>query len=152
MPGPDPLGPHTPDAAVSAAYGSAGERCMAISVVLAADTVADALVESMALFPDGITIHPGGSYVLRLVGRWDDGVISNITGAYSSSDESIATVDKDCVVTAHAAGSPCAEKASGAHFEDAQCTLYVSKMTMLHERGAGVRKVQLSAPPPVLKK
>jgi hypothetical protein len=69
------------------------------------DTVADALVESMALFPDGITIHPGGSYALRLVGRWDDGVISNITGAYASSDESIATVDKDGVVTAHAAGS-----------------------------------------------
>ena len=33
------------DAAVSAAYGSAGERCMAISVVLAVDTVADALIE-----------------------------------------------------------------------------------------------------------
>jgi len=32
------------DAAVSAAYGSAGERCMAISVVLAADAVADSLV------------------------------------------------------------------------------------------------------------
>jgi malonate-semialdehyde dehydrogenase (acetylating)/methylmalonate-semialdehyde dehydrogenase len=32
------------DAAVSAAYGSAGERCMAVSVVLAVDTVADALV------------------------------------------------------------------------------------------------------------
>jgi len=31
------------DAAVSAAYGSAGERCMAISVVLAVDSVADAL-------------------------------------------------------------------------------------------------------------
>ena len=36
------------DAAVSAAYGSAGERCMAISVVLAADAVADALVEKVA--------------------------------------------------------------------------------------------------------
>jgi malonate-semialdehyde dehydrogenase (acetylating) / methylmalonate-semialdehyde dehydrogenase len=35
------------DAAVSAAYGSAGERCMAISVVLAVDTVADALVEKI---------------------------------------------------------------------------------------------------------
>ena len=35
------------DAAVSAAYGSAGERCMAISVVLAVDTVADALVDKI---------------------------------------------------------------------------------------------------------
>jgi malonate-semialdehyde dehydrogenase (acetylating)/methylmalonate-semialdehyde dehydrogenase len=41
------------DAAVSAAYGSAGERCMAISVVLAADSVADALIERIqARIPD----------------------------------------------------------------------------------------------------
>ncbi len=32
------------DAAIGAAYGSAGERCMAISVVLAADAIADELV------------------------------------------------------------------------------------------------------------
>ncbi|MBE1537118.1 CoA-acylating methylmalonate-semialdehyde dehydrogenase [Actinomadura algeriensis] len=32
------------DAAVSAAYGSAGERCMAISVLLVIDSVADALI------------------------------------------------------------------------------------------------------------
>jgi len=36
------------DAAVSAAYGSAGERCMAISVVLAADGIADELVDAIA--------------------------------------------------------------------------------------------------------
>ncbi|MFM2046342.1 MAG: hypothetical protein RL383_419, partial [Actinomycetota bacterium] len=33
------------DAAVSAAYGSAGERCMAISVLLCVDSVADALID-----------------------------------------------------------------------------------------------------------
>ncbi len=33
------------DAAISAAYGSAGERCMAVAVVLVVDSVADALVE-----------------------------------------------------------------------------------------------------------
>ncbi len=36
------------DAAVNAGFGSAGERCMAISVVLAVDTVADELVEKIA--------------------------------------------------------------------------------------------------------
>ena len=36
------------DAAIGAAYGSAGERCMAISVVLAADSVADELVAKIA--------------------------------------------------------------------------------------------------------
>ncbi|MDX2376664.1 CoA-acylating methylmalonate-semialdehyde dehydrogenase [Microbacterium sp. LRZ72] len=36
------------DAAVNAGFGSAGERCMAISVVLAVDAVADALVDKIA--------------------------------------------------------------------------------------------------------
>lgn len=38
----------TADAAVSAAYGSAGERCMAVSVVVAVGAVADPLVEAIA--------------------------------------------------------------------------------------------------------
>jgi len=36
------------DAAIGAGYGSAGERCMAISVVLAADAIADQLVGKIA--------------------------------------------------------------------------------------------------------
>ena len=36
------------DAAVNAGFGSAGERCMAISVVLAVDTIADELVEKIS--------------------------------------------------------------------------------------------------------
>ena len=36
------------DAAISAAYGSAGERCMAISVVVAVGQVADPLIEAIA--------------------------------------------------------------------------------------------------------
>jgi len=35
------------DAAVNAGFGSAGERCMAVSVVLAVDTVADPLIEKI---------------------------------------------------------------------------------------------------------
>ena len=35
------------DAAVGAAYGSAGERCMAVSVVVAVGDVADALVDAI---------------------------------------------------------------------------------------------------------
>ncbi|MEO7399078.1 MAG: aldehyde dehydrogenase family protein, partial [Ilumatobacteraceae bacterium] len=35
------------DAVVGAAYGSAGERCMSISVVLAVDSVADALIDKI---------------------------------------------------------------------------------------------------------
>jgi malonate-semialdehyde dehydrogenase (acetylating) / methylmalonate-semialdehyde dehydrogenase len=47
------------DAAVSAAYGSAGERCMAISVVVAVAPVADALVEAIAARIPDVVIGPG---------------------------------------------------------------------------------------------
>jgi malonate-semialdehyde dehydrogenase (acetylating)/methylmalonate-semialdehyde dehydrogenase len=47
------------DAAVSAAYGSAGERCMAISVVVAVGDVADPLVDAIAARLPKITVGPG---------------------------------------------------------------------------------------------
>ena len=47
------------DAAVSAAYGSAGERCMAISVVVAVGEVADPLVQAIADRIPGIVVAPG---------------------------------------------------------------------------------------------
>jgi malonate-semialdehyde dehydrogenase (acetylating)/methylmalonate-semialdehyde dehydrogenase len=47
------------DAAVSAGYGSAGERCMAISVVVAVGAVADALVAAIAQRIPALTIGPG---------------------------------------------------------------------------------------------
>ena len=45
---PDADVPAAADAAISAAYGSAGERCMAISVVVAVGAVGDTLVEAIA--------------------------------------------------------------------------------------------------------
>jgi malonate-semialdehyde dehydrogenase (acetylating) / methylmalonate-semialdehyde dehydrogenase len=47
------------DAAVSAAYGSAGERCMAISVVVAVGDVADPLVEALKVRLPRIKVGPG---------------------------------------------------------------------------------------------
>jgi malonate-semialdehyde dehydrogenase (acetylating)/methylmalonate-semialdehyde dehydrogenase len=47
------------DAAVSAAYGSAGERCMAISVVVAVGSVGDALVEAIAERIPGVVVGSG---------------------------------------------------------------------------------------------
>ena len=47
------------DAAVSAAYGSAGERCMAISVVVAVGNIADDLVERIRVRMDKLVIGPG---------------------------------------------------------------------------------------------
>ncbi len=47
------------DAAVSAAYGSAGERCMAISVVVAVGDVADPLVAAISSRLPKLRIGPG---------------------------------------------------------------------------------------------
>jgi malonate-semialdehyde dehydrogenase (acetylating) / methylmalonate-semialdehyde dehydrogenase len=47
------------DGAVSAAFGSAGERCMAISVVVAVGDVADPLIEAISQRLDGLVVGPG---------------------------------------------------------------------------------------------
>jgi malonate-semialdehyde dehydrogenase (acetylating)/methylmalonate-semialdehyde dehydrogenase len=47
------------DAAVSAAYGSAGERCMAISVIVAVGDVADPLVDAIEKRLPKIKVGPG---------------------------------------------------------------------------------------------
>jgi len=73
------------DAAVSAAYGSAGERCMAISVVLAVDSVADALVERIqARIPDikvGPASEPGNEMGPLITGEHRDKVAGYVAGA-----------------------------------------------------------------------
>ncbi len=47
------------DAAVSAAYGSAGERCMAISVVATVGAIADPLIDAIKTRVDKLTIGDG---------------------------------------------------------------------------------------------
>ena len=49
----------TADALVGAAYGSAGERCMAISAVVAVGEVADPLVERLAARAKALRVGPG---------------------------------------------------------------------------------------------
>jgi malonate-semialdehyde dehydrogenase (acetylating)/methylmalonate-semialdehyde dehydrogenase len=47
------------DAAVSAGFGSAGERCMAVSVVVAVGAVADPLVDAIAARVPSVVVGPG---------------------------------------------------------------------------------------------
>jgi malonate-semialdehyde dehydrogenase (acetylating)/methylmalonate-semialdehyde dehydrogenase len=47
------------DAAISAGYGSAGERCMAISVVVAVGSIAEPLVAAIAARIPSVTVGPG---------------------------------------------------------------------------------------------
>ena len=60
------------DAAISAAYGSAGERCMAISVAVAVGAVADDLVDAIAARIPEVVVGPGdeaGSMMGPLITR-----------------------------------------------------------------------------------
>jgi malonate-semialdehyde dehydrogenase (acetylating)/methylmalonate-semialdehyde dehydrogenase len=49
----------TADAAVNAGFGSAGERCMAISVIVAVEPVADELIAKIAERVKGLTVGDG---------------------------------------------------------------------------------------------
>ncbi|MCM2392108.1 CoA-acylating methylmalonate-semialdehyde dehydrogenase [Streptomyces albipurpureus] len=79
------------DAAVSAAYGSAGERCMAISAVVALDSIADELVEKIRERAEKIKIGPGtdptsemGPLITKV---HRDKVASYVTGAAAQGAE-----------------------------------------------------------------
>jgi malonate-semialdehyde dehydrogenase (acetylating)/methylmalonate-semialdehyde dehydrogenase len=73
------------DAAISAAYGSAGERCMAVSVVLAVDSIADDLVNKIKSKVPNIKVGAGSdpaSEMGPLISREHrDKVAGYVTGA-----------------------------------------------------------------------
>ena len=73
------------DAAVSAAYGSAGERCMAISVVLASEAIADELVakinERIPAIKVGPASEPDNEMGPLITGEHRDKVKGYVDGA-----------------------------------------------------------------------
>lgn len=73
------------DAAVSAAFGAAGERCMAVSVVVAVGGIADPLVDAIKSRMQTIRIGPGldeGSEMGPLISREHrDRVVSYLDSA-----------------------------------------------------------------------
>ncbi|MER7832969.1 CoA-acylating methylmalonate-semialdehyde dehydrogenase [Streptomyces sp. NPDC095602] len=79
------------DAAVSAAYGSAGERCMAVSAVVAVGASGDALVEKIRERAEKIKVGPGtdpSSEIGPLItAEHRDRVASYVTGAAADGCE-----------------------------------------------------------------
>jgi malonate-semialdehyde dehydrogenase (acetylating)/methylmalonate-semialdehyde dehydrogenase len=73
------------DAAVSAAYGSAGERCMAVSVVVAVGNIGDAIVEAIAERLPKLRVGPGTDPDAEMgpliTGEHRDKVASYLAGA-----------------------------------------------------------------------
>ncbi|MET9429434.1 CoA-acylating methylmalonate-semialdehyde dehydrogenase [Streptomyces sp. NPDC003036] len=79
------------DAAVSAAYGSAGERCMAISAVVAVGAIGDELVEKIRERAEKIKIGPGTDPASEMgpliTAAHRDKVASYVTGAAAQGAE-----------------------------------------------------------------
>jgi malonate-semialdehyde dehydrogenase (acetylating)/methylmalonate-semialdehyde dehydrogenase len=82
------------DAAVSAAYGSSGERCMAIATVVAVGSVADPLVEAIGKRLPKIAIGPGSDPSAEMgplvTGQHRDKVASYLDSARAQGAEVIA--------------------------------------------------------------
>lgn len=91
------------DAAVSAAYGSAGERCMAISVVVAVGDVADPLIQAIsARLPKikvGAGTDPASEMGPLITGEHRDKVASYLAGA-AGEGASIVVDGRDADVPA----------------------------------------------------
>jgi malonate-semialdehyde dehydrogenase (acetylating) / methylmalonate-semialdehyde dehydrogenase len=91
------------DAAISAAYGSAGERCMAVSVVVAVGNVADRLVSAISERIPQVVVGPGdqpdsmmGPLITRehrdrvrsyVVGAADEGARVVVDGSQATAGE-----------------------------------------------------------------
>jgi malonate-semialdehyde dehydrogenase (acetylating)/methylmalonate-semialdehyde dehydrogenase len=86
------------DAAVSAAYGSAGERCMAISVVVAVGDVADPLVSAIKDRLPKIQVGPGadaGSEMGPLVTREHRDKVASYIESGKSQGASVVADGRD---------------------------------------------------------
>jgi len=86
------------DAAISAAYGSAGERCMAISIVVTVGNVADPLIEAIrcriAKIKIGAGDQPGNEMGPLITGEHRDRVKTYVEGAVAEG--ATMSVDGRC--------------------------------------------------------
>ncbi len=86
------------DAAVSAAYGSAGERCMAISVVVAVGAAADPLIEAIRERTHKIKIGPGmedGNEMGPLITREHRNRVATYVAQAAAEGASVAVDGRD---------------------------------------------------------
>ena len=86
------------DSAVSAAYGSAGERCMAISVVAAVGEVADPLVEAIKLRMEKLVIGDGadpGSDMGPLITREHRDRVAGYIGSAADQGATVVVDGRD---------------------------------------------------------
>jgi len=75
------------DAAVSAAYGSAGERCMAVSVIVAVGDVGDALVEAIARRLPGLVVGDGADPATEMGPLITREALERVTGFVAGAED-----------------------------------------------------------------
>ncbi|MBL8776049.1 MAG: CoA-acylating methylmalonate-semialdehyde dehydrogenase [Acidimicrobiales bacterium] len=95
------------DAAVSAAFGSAGERCMAVSVVVAVGAVADPLVEAIAERTSALVVGPGTedeSEMGPLITAEHRDRVASYVDAAESAGAAVVVDGRACAVAGHADG------------------------------------------------
>ena len=88
------------DAAVSAAYGSAGERCMAISAVVAVGDSADPLVDAIRVRMDKLSVGPGAdpqSEMGPLITREHRDRVAGYVGAGAEEGATVVVDGRDAV-------------------------------------------------------
>ncbi len=83
------------DAAVSAAFGSAGERCMAISAVVAVGDIAGPLVEAIRLRAENVHLGPGADPASEMGPLITRGHQERVAGYLETSLHQGATVVPD---------------------------------------------------------
>jgi malonate-semialdehyde dehydrogenase (acetylating)/methylmalonate-semialdehyde dehydrogenase len=95
------------DAAVSAGYGSAGERCMAISAVVAVGEAGDELIEGVRTRIEKLTVGPGdqpGVEMGPLVTRQHLDKVRGYVDAGESEGALLVADGRDLVVAGHEDG------------------------------------------------
>ncbi len=95
------------DAAVSAAFGSSGERCMAISVVVCVDPVGDALVAAITERTNRLLVGPASDPSAQMGPLITAEHRDKVASAITSADQDGATLAVDgrgCVVAGNELG------------------------------------------------
>jgi malonate-semialdehyde dehydrogenase (acetylating) / methylmalonate-semialdehyde dehydrogenase len=95
------------NALISAGYGSAGERCMAISAVVAVGDVADALVAKLKTKAEAIKVGPGDAPNVDMGPLVTSAHLKKVTGYIDAGEREGARLVKDgrgCKIAGHERG------------------------------------------------
>ena len=95
------------DAAVSAAFGSSGERCMAISVVVCVEPVGDALVEAIVSRTQQLVVGPASDPAAQmgpLISLEHHAFVDNLVTDAAKSGATLAVDGRTCSVAGHEDG------------------------------------------------